>query len=83
VAAKLAGGRFRELAAGCNDRAAGRAVEAGDRAEQRRLAASGGADDRGHLFGGEVGVHRVERFDTSRRRHVGLGEAAAGNDGVR
>ena len=55
----------------------GRAVEAADEPQQRRLARSRRADDRGHLAGLDADVEATERRDGSAGRGMDADQAAA------
>ncbi len=60
--------------------AAGRLVEAGEQVHQRRLAGSGGADDRGQLTGREVEGDAAERVDGGLALAEAAAQVAAGDD---
>ena len=72
----LALGQAGEVLAGDRDRAAGRAVDAGDHVHQRRLAAARPADDRDELAPVHLEVDAVERPERPRVGDVVLDHAA-------
>ena len=57
---RFSGGSVRDVAAEQADRAARRLLEAGDGAQQRGLAAAGGAEDRDELAGLDREVDAVQ-----------------------
>ena len=80
MAPELGAGGGAQIAAGDQELAVGRAVEPGERPQERRLSAARRADDGREPPGLELEVDRAERLDRAARRDVGLRERAAGGE---